>query len=420
VSGPRETVRRTFRSLHVRNFRLWFFGQTISLTGTWMQSVAQAWLVVQLTGSAVDLGLTAAFQFGPVLVLGAYGGVIADRFDKRRVLLITQMALLVQALALGGLVLSGRAEVWMVWGLALIMGIVNAVDNPTRQSFAVEMVGHEDVANAVALNSVIVNASRIVGPAVAAVLIATAGLTWTFFFNAATFLAVVGALLAMRRDELHIVPRVAAARGQIRAGLRYAWDTWELRIPLLLIAVVATLAYNFGVLLPLLATDVFHRGGGTYGALAAAMGAGALIGALVTASRPRLGFRTLILVTGAFGVLELAVALAPSFDVTMLLLVPMGAAGIAFIAVSNALLQQHTKNEMRGRVMALWAIVFLGSTFFGGPLTGLLSGYFGARAALAFAGAVTGLATLAVAVALRRIRAGHAAETAACTESAAP
>ena len=403
-------TRRTFRSLRARNYRLWFIGQTVSLSGTWMQATAQSWLVWRLTHNAVDLGLTAALQFLPVLLLGAYGGVIADRFDKRHVLLVTQTLFTLQALAMWLVVSTGVVQLWMVWTLALAMGLVNAFDNPARQSFAIEMVGKDDLANAVGLNSVIVNGSRIVGPAVAGVMIALSGrsitdLGWTFLVNAATFVAVLVALWLMRPAELHRVERVRAARGQVRAGLRYAWDKWELRVPLLMMAVMGTLAYNFSVVLPLVASDVFHRGGGTYGALITAMGVGALIGALGVASRRLPRYRLLVLVAFAFGALTLGVAAAPTLASALVLLVPMGAASVAFIALANSLLQLHSTGQMRGRVMALWAIVFLGSTPIGAPITGVVAAHFGARAALGMGAVATLVTAVWAATALRRIRA---------------
>ena len=327
---------------------------------------------------------------------------------------MTQAAFTVQAVALWLVVASGHSRLWMVWTLALIYGVINAFDNPSRQSFAVEMVGPDDLANAVGLNSVIVNASRIVGPAVAGLILAfsgggaagvTAACSRVFLVNAVSFAAVIGALLAMRPSDLHRRPPVQRAKGQIRAGLSYAWSRWELRVPLVMMAVMGTLAYNFGVLLPLFAADVFHRGGGTLGSLMAAMGVGALGGGLVIASRERPGYRLLVAVTLAFGALILAVAAAPTLPFALALLVPMGAASIMFIAAANSLLQLYATPAMRGRVMALWAMVFLGTTPIGSPLIGYLAEQFGARFALALGG----LATLAVAVwagfELRRIRA---------------
>jgi MFS family permease len=409
-----SATRRTFRSLRVRNYRLWFVGQTISLSGTWMQTTGQAWLVYRLTQSAWDLGLTAALQFLPILVFGAYGGVIADRLDKRHVLMATQLLFIVQALALWLVVATGAVQLWMVWTLAATLGFINVFDNPARQSFAIEMVGADDLANAVGLNSVIVNASRIVGPAIAGVLLVFAhqvsGMSWIFLVNAATFAAVLAALLLMRPDELHRPKRVRAGRGQVRAGLRYAWGKWELRVPLLMMAVIGTLAFNYNVLLPLFSGEVFHRGtggagAGGYGLLLAVMGAGALAGSLGVASRRRPRYRLLMVVTFAFGVLAMGIALAPTFNVALVLVALMGVASVAFIALANTLIQLHSDGQMRGRVMALWAIVFLGSTPIGAPIAGVVAEHFGARVALGMGAVATLLAAAYGTAALRRIRA---------------
>ena len=408
---PRGPVflRRMFRSLRTRNYRLWFFGQTVSQCGTWMQSVAQYWLVLELTHSAFDLGITAALQFAPVLFFGTIGGLVADRFDKRKVLLVTQTAFTAQAAVLWVLVASGSVHLWMVWALASTYGFINVADNPSRQSFVMEMAGPDDLTNAVSLNSVIVNMSRIVGPAVAGIMIATVGLSWAFLANAVSFAAVIGALYAMRASELHRRPPVARAKGQIRAGLRYAWRGWELRVPLLMMAVVGTLAYNFSVILPLYAHDVFHRGAGTYSALTVAMGVGALAGGLTMAAHQRPSHRLLVGVSLAFGVLILAVAAAPTLPLCIAMLVAMGAASIMFIATANSLLQLNSSGAMRGRVMALWAVVILGSTPIGAPLIGFLAGRYGARFALGLGGVATLLIAGWAGFELRRIRNAGAA-----------
>jgi MFS family permease len=339
-----------------------------------------------------------------VLLFGTFGGLVADRFDKRKVLLVTQTAFTAQATVLWLLVASGSVRLWMVWTMALVYGFINVLDNPSRQSFAVEMVGPDALANAVGLNSVIVNSSRIVGPALAGILIATAGMSWAFLVNAVSFAAVIGALYAMRPSELHRRPPVRRAKGQIRAGMRYAWQAWELRVPLIMMAVIGTLAYNFSVILPLYAHNVFHRGGGTYGALMTAMGIGALVGALTIASRRRPSYQLLVAVGLAFGVLILAVAVAPTLPLTLLLLAPMGGASVMFIATANSLLQLNSSGVMRGRVMSLWAVVFLGSTPIGAPLIGLLAGRYGARFALGLGGVATLMIALWAGFALRRIR----------------
>jgi MFS family permease len=397
-----------FGSLAQRNYRLWFFGQTVSQSGTWMQSFAQAALVRwYLGGSALDLGITVALQFGPVLVLGPVGGLLADRFDKRKLMLVTQTAFTLQALALGLIVVLHVETLWMVWVLAGVMGIINAVDNPSRQSFVVEMVGPSDLFNAVGLNSVIVNVSRIAGPALAGLLMATVGISWTFLLNAASFAAVIAALAAMRPQDLHRRAPVPREKGQIRAGLRYATSSWELWVPLLMMAVVGTLAYNFSVILPLM-SDLFHGGKTMFTVLGVAQGVGALVGGLAAAAWRRPGYRLLTLVTLAFGIFLVLLAAAPSLLLVIAVMVPMGAASVLFITTGNSLLQLYSSDAMRGRVMALWAMVFLGSTPIGGPLTGFVAAHLGVRAAVLMGATATLLTAVGAAVVLRRIRAGQA------------
>jgi MFS family permease len=282
-----RAVGRTFHSLRVRNYRLYFFAQAVSQSGTWMQSVAQGWLVLHLTGSALLLSVTVALQFGPVLFIGPWGGLLADRTDKRKLLIATQTIMTVLAVVLGVLTVTGVVRVWMIFVLAALNGVANGLDNPARQSFVIEMVGPDDVANAVALNSVVVNASRVIGPAIAGVLIVTVGLASCFLVNAGSYLFVIVALVAMRPSELRRGRPLSRKGGQLRAGFAYVWHTPELRVPLTMMALVGTLGYNFSILLPLMARVAFHRGAGTYGALVVAMGVGALAGGLYAAARAR-------------------------------------------------------------------------------------------------------------------------------------
>lgn len=407
---------RTFRSLRTYNYRLYFFSQVVSMSGTWIQSVAQNWLVLSLTGSAFDLGITVGLQFGPVLVFGAWGGALADRVDKRRLLLLTQAAPAVLALVLGALVAADVATVWMIWVLAGLTGTATAVGIPALQSFLYEMVGPDDLANAVGLNSVVINSSRIIGPAVGAVLIARVGVAPCFFINAASFAAVIAALLLMRTDELRRSRPVTRERGQVSAGLKYAWRTPELRVPLVMLAVISTLAYNYSVVLPLLTKSVFGRGGGSYGVLSAAMGVGALAGALFIASRARPSRRLLVGGAFGFGVVTIALALVPGYYAGLALLVLIGGAGVLFISTTNALLQLNAVDAMRGRVMALWSIVFLGSTPIGGPITGLLARGLGVRWAVAIGGIATLVTAAAGLLALRhrRVVEEGTCEAAAC------
>jgi MFS family permease len=379
VTRLRSTTRATFISLRNRNYRLYFLGQVISVSGTWMQGVAQAWLVLQLSGSGTLLGLVTALQFLPILVAGPLAGVVADRVDKRRLLLVTQSIAGMLALTLGLLTVTGAVQLWMVFVLAFLFGCVVALDNPARQSFVLEMVGSTDLSNAVTLNSVVVNAARIVGPAVAGLLIAGFSLAACFFINAGSYLAVLTALYRMRPDDLRRPDRAPRGKGQLREGLRYVRATPELRVPLVVMAVVGTLAYEFQVILPLLARFTFDGGAGVYGAMSSMMGVGAVIGGLATARRSNPTTTTLMRAALVFGFVILGVAVAPTLPVALIALMFTGAASIVFMATANATLQLRAAPEMRGRVMALWAVAFLGTTPIGGPIVGWVGETFGPR-----------------------------------------
>ncbi|HEX2050497.1 MAG TPA: MFS transporter [Actinomycetota bacterium] len=390
----RLALTRTFRSLHVRNYRIYFVSQIVSFSGTWMQSVALMWLVLSLTGSGVALGVTTGLQFGPSLLLAPWGGMLADRFDKRRLLMVTQATQGALALALWALVAGDVVELWMVYALSLAHGAVVAVDNPTRQAFASEMVSSEDLSNAVGLNGAIVMAARTVGPAVGGIVIAAAGVATCFLVNAFSYVAVLTGLALMRASELRPAERQPRGRGQLRAALRYVRAVPELRLPLAMMAVVGTLAFNFRVLLPLMATDVFHGGAGTMSLLMAVNGAGTVVGALAAASRRAPTRRTLLLSALSFGCFTIAAAYAPTLELALFFLVPTGISGLIFSSTCNATLQVNSSDEMRGRVMGLYAVVFFGSTPFGAPLVGWIAETLDARAAIAFGGAATLVAAL--------------------------
>ena len=396
-------LRRTFASLQVRNYRLYLFGQIVSLSGTWMQGVAQAWLVLKLTGSGTALGLVTALQFLPVLLLGPLGGVIADRVEKRKLLYVTQGLSGVLALVLGLLVATDTVQLWMVYVLASGWGALNAIDNPTRQTFVLEMVGPDNLGNAVTLNSVMVNLARVVGPAVAGILIATVGLAACFLLNAASYLAVLAALLAMRAAELTPAPRQPRKKGQLAEGFRYVRRTPELLSPLLMMAVIGTLAYEFQVVLPLMARFTFHGDAGTYAVMSSAMGGGAVVGGLITASRKQGSATALARSAIVFGIVILGVALAPTLWVAYLVLVLVGATSITFLARANTTLQLAAAPEMRGRVMSLWAVAFLGSTPIGGPIIGWIGEHLGPRWGLTVGGTATVLAGALAYSAMRRI-----------------
>jgi MFS family permease len=385
-------VHRTFHSVgHSRNFRLFFAGQAVSVSGTWMQMVAAAWLVLQLTGSGVALGIDTALGFGPMLFLGAYGGSLADRHDKRRILIGTQIAFATLAVAFWALVASGVVQVWMVYSLSLLQGVVTAIDQPTRQSFFAEMVEPRDLPNAVSLNSAVMTGTRIVGPALAGVLIASLGIAWCFGLNAISYIAVIGALLAMRTSELrpNRAPREA---GAIREGLRYAWRTGELRRPLVLMSILFLFSFNYSVLMPLFAKSTFHGDAGTLGLILAVTGVGSLTGALYMAAKPRPGERPLAWAAVAVGIVTTLVAFAPTLDIAIVSMVPLGVASIIFFVTANSTLQLTARPEMRGRVMALYGIVFLGTTPIGAPIAGWIGQHANPRVALA-AGGVIALAT---------------------------
>ncbi len=398
-------VRRSFDSLAVPNYRRYFAGQLVSLSGNWMQTVAALWLVLSLTGSGVAVGLTTALQFLPMLLFGAWGGLLADRFSKRRLLIVTQALMALPAIGLFAVTEAGVVAPWMVFLAVLAMGAVNSVDNPTRQSFVIEMVGPGRVVNAVSLNSVIVQSARLVGPALAGILIAGVGVGPCFAVNALSFIAMIVALWGMNPGQLRSGPRAERERGAIRAGLRYVRATPELAIPLALMAIVGTFGFNFQVILPLLARFSFDGGPGVYAALVSAMAVGSVAGALVTGSHGRTGPRLIAAAALAFGTAALIAAAAPAMAVEIAALVLLGAASVTFAATINSSLQLAVAPQMRGRVMALYSVVFLGSTPIGAPLTGWLSQTYDPRFALLLA-AISGLsAAWAARVSFARIQA---------------
>ncbi len=379
----RGATRKTFAALSVRNYRLYFTGQVVSVSGTWMQMVAQAYLILfVLHGTGVDVAIATGLQFLPMLFFGPFGGLIADRLDKRKLLFATQVSAGLLALVFGLLVLTHSIQITDVYVLAGLLGVVNLFDNPARQTFVPEMVGRDLLPNAVSLNSVVMNGARVIGPGIGGVLILTLGVSTCFMVNAGSYVAVLVALSLMRKDELHPTHAVARAGGQVREGLRYVWSTPDLRNPLLSMVVVGIFAFNFTVTLPLLAKFTFNGGAGLYSFFLAAMGAGAVAGGLFMAHRSRPTQKLLALIGAVFGVLILAVALAPTKTVAIVLLVPMGAASISFIATNNSILQLRSEPSMRGRVMSLNALAFLGTTPIGAPLLGWISDASNPRMAL--------------------------------------
>ena len=390
----------------MRNYRLFAVGQLVSLTGTWAQRVAQDWLVLELSGdSGVALGTVTALQFLPVLLLGLAGGLLADRYDKRRVLVGVQVAMGLLALALGLLDVTGVVRLWHVYALSAALGVASALDTPVRQAFVVELVGPDDLPNAVSLNSATFNSARIVGPALAGRVIGAYGTGEVFLGNAVSYVAVVAGLLAMRPDELRTPQRLARARGQVREGVAYVRQRPALLAPIALVAVVGTFGLNFQVTLGLVAKQVFARGAESFGVLTSALAVGSLLGALASARRtgpPRV--RRLLLSALAFGLLEVAVGLAPGFLVMAALLVPTGVAVLTFTTTANTLVQLGSEPHVRGRVMALYVLVFLGGTPFGAPLIGAVAEALGPRTGLLAGGTVSVLGALAAAAYLLRVR----------------
>ena len=397
-----------FSSLKVPNYRLYFYGQSTSLIGTWMQMSAQSWQVLTITHSSTDIGFVVALQTLPVLLLGPYGGVVADRVNKRRLMVVLQAAMGVQALVLGLLTVVGEIRFWQICVLAVILGLNNAFENSTRQSFVREMVGPDELRNAITLNSVTVNAARAVGPAVGGVLIATIGIGTCYLLNAASFVAVVTSLLVMDTAALRPTPPSGRAKGQLREGLRYAARTPTIAVPLLMMSLVGLLAYEFQVTLPVLAARTFHGGSEAYGFMTAMMGVGAVVGGLFTAARGRTGLRPMIVASLGFGVAILACAYSPTLAVAYAVLLFVGWASVSFIAIGNSTIQLSAEPSLRGRAIALWQVAFQGTTPIGGPAIGWIIALSDPRTGLAVGGVSCLVAGVGGAVLARRARAAAA------------
>ncbi len=400
-----------FRSLRVRNYRLYASGQLVSLTGTWMQRVAQDWLVLELTNSGTALGIVTALQFGPSLFLGLWGGVLADRSDKRRLLLATQSALALVALLLGALDIAGIVQYWQVLVLATMLGVITAIDTPVRQSFVVEMVGKADLTNAVGINSAIFNTGRILGPAVAGVMISAVGTGWAFVANAASSVGVLVALSMMRTAELHPSPPLVRARGQLREGFRYVRARSDLVLTMVLIFMFGTFGLNFAITCALMAKQVFHRGATGYGLLSTALAVGAFCGAIIATRRTKRPTALyLLVVAAAFSVAEIVSGLMPDFVWTAIALVPTGLAMLSVTTAANANVQLGVAPMMRGRVMSLYLVCFMGGTPLGAPIVGWLAGTAGPRWGLIGGGVVCLLSVAALATGLARHRGLHAVD----------
>jgi len=399
---------RGWRALGHRNYQLYFGGQLVSLVGTWMMTVAQSWLVLELTGNAFILGLIAAVQFTPVLVLGLFGGVIADALPKRRTIIVTQAIAAILSLVMTVLVVTNVIQVWHVFVVALLLGIRNSVDMPTRQAFSVEMVGREDVGNAVALNSAMFNGARIIGPAVAGLAIGAFGLAIAFFIDAVSYLAVIGALLAMDESKLHTRPGIArpesasAVMENLREGLGYVRSTPVVLLAILVIGVVSTFGMNFSVIIPPLTQLVLHSNAAGYGFLMAAMGVGSLLAALTIAFSGRTG--PLVIGVGALvlGAAEVVIGVSTVYGVSLVAMFVAGAGAISMAATCNTVVQLAVPDRLRGRVMAVYTTVFAGSTPIGGPLMGWIAAAFGPAISIALGGLASGLAGVSALAWIRR------------------
>jgi MFS family permease len=388
----RVATHDTFRSFDSRNFRLFFSGQIVSQAGTWMQSVAIVWVVLDLTGSGLALGLVTAAEFLPILLLGAWAGVITDRVDRHRMMLATQGAFLALAFALSVLTLTGNATVPALFALSLVFGTINAFDNPSRRALVVELVGEDDVPNAVGLNSALMTGSRVVGPALAGLLIAGPGAGVAFAVNTVTYVAVIAALARMDRSQFRAAPRVAKAKGQLREGFRYVWRTPDLRLPLIMVAVIGMLAFNYQVSLPLIAERTFGGTATTFTLLFATMSLGSVAGALLVARQTDLGLGFLLRAGTGLAVSSFALALAPTLLLAFLASLAVGFTNVLIISGANAVVQLRAAVLMRGRVLALLSVVFLGSTPIGSPIIGFVAEELGPRAAVGLGGVATALA----------------------------
>ena len=389
-------MRDAFRSLKTRNYRLYFSGMIVSNVGTWMQIIANGWLVLQLSHSGFAVGIATAMQFGPMLVAGAWGGLIVDRLPKRRIILATQALFLVQATALGVLTATGTAKLWMAYALTFLYGCIQVIDVPARQAFVPEMVADDDVMSAVGLNSAVFNASRMIGPAVAGLLIANVSIAICYFANAASFLAVLVAVALMRPGELRATHQAPKGRGQIRAGISYAASHPDILVAIVIMGIVGTFGMNFQTVMPLIARFTFHGDAQTYGVLTAVMAIGSVVGAMYLASRRRSTTKLVVGAALAFGVLEVAAGLAPSLQTEYLALPLLGLAAMLMIQSSNTLIQLTAAPHMRGRVLALWSLVFLGSTPIGGPLVGWICEAISPRAGFVVGGVASIVAGLVV------------------------
>ena len=404
--------RRAFSSLAIGNYRLYFIGQVVSLSGTWMQTVAQSILVLDLTHSGTMLGLTIGARFAPLLVFGPMGGVLADRANKRKILYVTQALSGLLALAFGVLTSAGLIRIWIVFVLAAALGMVNVFDTPARQAFIPDLVPSSQLRNAVTLNSISANMARILGAAIGGGIVAALGVALCFELNAASFLAVIVTIALMTDSATAATPSRPRKKRELRDGLTYVRTRPQILLPLIMVAVVGTLAWEFQVSIPLIANGTFHGGAGTYGAMSATMGAGAVVGGLVSASRTSARRTSLAFAAIGWGIAITAAALAPTLATEYAALVFLGYGSITFNSLAKTTLQLAAAPEMRGRVMALWGLAWQGSTPIGGPIVGLVAAELGPRFGLLIGGVPTILVGLLVLPVLLRNAADRPEDTA--------
>ena len=387
----------TFRSLRYRNARLFFAGLLVSNVGTWLQLTAMSLLVFRITGEATSVGISVAFQFLPMLLLGAWAGALADAVDRRRMAILTQSLLAAQALALGVLDLSGVINLPIIYALSLVLGIVNAFDNPARRALVTELVEPQDIPNATSLNTAVMTGSRIAGPALAAVLVATIGTGWCFIFNGVSFAATIASLIAIRTAEMYSMPKRARGGQPVRDALRFVGSRRDMRVVYISLVIVSTFAFNHTVSLPKLADEQWG-GDASFGLVLAVMSVGSLTGALLTARLRRVSLRwfmgnIIVMALGGFGL-----AFAPTLGMAFVWAIPMGIGGAGFVTAANALTQQESPSDMRSRLMALQAVAFLGSTPIGGPITGVVADVVSAEWAIAYGSVISLLCVSGVVV----------------------
>lgn len=404
----RDSIHETLRSLWIRNFRLFFIGQGISQIGNWMTLVAQTLLVLKLTNSGIALGVLSVAQFGPILIIGPWSGLLADRSDKRRLLMIVQALAMVQSFALAVIAFGDRPSVAAIYVVAFLGGLTVAFDNPARRAFVVEMVSDHDMTNAVSLNSALMTSSRIFGPALAGLAITTVGFGWAFAIDGISYIAVLVTLAMMRQAELRPAPVIERGKGQIRAGLRYTHSVGELWVPLVMMAVIGTFAFNFQVVFPLFAIRDLRGNEQTFTLLFSIVSVGSVIGALAAARRHEVDVRIVAVSALGFGIAMGFLAIAPGVVVAGVISVLVGIGSISFLTTSTAIVQTRADPTMRGRVLALQGMVFLGSTPIGGPILGWVSQRFGGRYGLALgAAAAIGTGAWGLVVAGRESRDGR-------------